>query len=138
MLSKEEVIKIAKELDFSPEQYLVFSGGSLAAHEIRPTDDVDMVVTPELFSRLKASNDWKYTSRYDGTEFLDHGKVEIASKLEWSEYLVTLAEAKSREDIIEGIPFMNLSDVIQFKLAYGRDKDKDDIELIKEHLRANS
>lgn len=138
MLSKQAVIKIAKDLDFPKDQYLLFSGSSLAAYGIRPTSDVDIVVAPELFSRLKISGDWKFTNRFSNdTQFLERDDIEIASKLEWDDYPVTLSEAKSREDIIEGIPFMSLKDVIQFKQALGRDKDMKDIELIKRYLKAN-
>jgi hypothetical protein len=123
-----------KDLDLASDQYLVFSGGTLAAHEIRETSDVDVVVTQSLFAELKETSEWKHTNRCDGTEFLDKGDVEIASKLELEDYPVTLAEAKSREDIIDGIPFMNLKDFIQFKQAYGRKKDKKDIKLINNYL----
>jgi hypothetical protein len=138
MLDKNAVLNIAKKLDLPPEQYLIFAGGSLATHGIRETGDVDMVVTPELFASLKESGVWKHSTRWeDNIEFLARGDVEIASKLEWDEYPVTLVEAKSREDIIDGIPFMSLKDIIQFKQAYGRKKDQRDIMLIKEYLEAN-
>jgi len=137
MLNKVKIIQKIKELNFSPKQYLVFSGGSLAAHGIRETSDVDMVVTPELFSKLKETDEWKCTTKNGDKEYLSRGDVEMASKLEWDDYPVTLTEAKQREDIIESIPFMSLNDVIHFKQAMNRPKDFADIALIKNYLQAN-
>lgn len=37
-------------------------------------------------------------------------------------------------EIIEGVPFIRLSELIKFKMALGRDKDKKDIELIEQYL----
>lgn len=62
MLNKQAVIKIAKELDFPKEQYLVITGTVLAAHEIREADDVDIVVNQELFDELKEDGGWKFTN----------------------------------------------------------------------------
>lgn len=136
MLDRKAIIKKVKELNFPPEEYLVFSGGSLAAHGIRETSDVDLVVTPELFSKLKETDEWECTAKNGDTEFLSRGDVEIASKLEWEDYPVTIDEAKEREDVIEGVPFMNLKDVIHLKQAMNRPKDRKDIELIKIYLQA--
>jgi len=39
--------------------------------------------------------------------------------------------------LIDGIPFMNTEELIKFKMAFGREKDFKDIELIKEYIKNN-
>jgi len=138
MLNKDDIIKKVKELNFSSDQYLVFSGGSLAAHGIRQTSDVDLVVKSELFDKLVQTGKWQLTTGKDNTKFLVNDNIEITSQLAWSDYPTTLEEAKSREILIDGVPFMSLADLIEFKQALGRNKDDKDIELINNYLEAYS
>lgn len=42
-----------------------------------------------------------------------------------------MEEIISSATLIDGIPFMNLDELIKFKIALGREKDFEDIELIK-------
>jgi hypothetical protein len=37
-------------------------------------------------------------------------------------------------EIIDGVPFIKLDELIKFKKALGRDKDKKDVELIEQYL----
>lgn len=136
MLDKQEVTKKVKELQLPDDQYIVISGSSLAGHGIRKTRDVDIVATPELFESLKKRSGWKLVKKYkERVEFLERGVVEIASRLFWSGYDTSLEEALRTKDMISGVPFMNLQEVIKFKQAMGRQKDKQDIVLIKKYLQ---
>jgi hypothetical protein len=136
---KKVVTDTIKKLDFPAASYPVFSGAVLAVHGIRSAADIDIVAQPDLFLNLKQSGEWKLTTRYeDDTEFLQRDSFEIASKLAWSKYPVTLTEAKEHEDMIDGVPFMSLEDVIQFKQAMGQDKDTEDIALIKKYVAGSS
>ncbi len=138
MLDKAAIVKKMKELNLPTDQYLVLSGGSLAAHGIRQTSDIDIVADEDLFAQLKKTGQWKLTKRYqDETEFLEGEVVDIASRLEWSDYQTTFSVARSRADIIEGVPFMSLDDLIEFKQAMSREKDFADIASINEYLEAS-
>ncbi|MEX2515038.1 MAG: hypothetical protein WD335_02845 [Candidatus Paceibacterota bacterium] len=138
MLNKDQVISIIKDLHFPPDQYLVIAGTVMAVHGIRKADDVDLVISSDLFEHLKEEGDWEHCTRHeDNSEFLARDKIDIASKLDLYDYPTTLTEAKIRQDIIEGIPFMGLNDLIEFKQVYGRKKDLGDIKLIKDYLQAN-
>lgn len=137
-LNKGEIIDEVQSLDWPTDKFIVFSGAVLALHDIRETSDIDIVVSDDLFSLCQESDEWKPGKQErQETAFLEKGIIEVASRLDWKDYSTTLAEAKEREDIISGIPCMSLPDLLAFKQAMNRSKDRDDIMLIKKHLQAN-
>lgn len=134
-LGREQIIDAVKKLGWPSEQYLVYTGTVLAVHGIRPANDIDIVANSDLFSKLQKNQDWESAKPSEtDTYFLERDDIEVASKLEWKDFEITLEDAKRNEDVIDGIPFMALSDVVKVKQAMGREKDKKDIKLIREYL----
>jgi hypothetical protein len=43
-------------------------------------------------------------------------------------------ELREAAEIIDGIPFCNLKDIVRIKRSYGREKDSKDIALIENYL----
>jgi hypothetical protein len=127
------LISKIKSLNFPPDQYVVIGSGILDALGIRPSVDIDIAVLPELHKRLKESGEWKEKIKYDKI-FLEKDIIEIGPDLPWEYYSTTTKEAIASAQIIEGIPFMNLNELIKFKQALGREKDLKDIETIKKYL----
>ena len=125
-----------KKLNLPLGQYIVFSGGVLEAFGIRETRDVDVVVIPDLFKKLRESGLYKEEMRF-GKLWLFSDNIDIGLKLDWENYSTTTEEAIKTAVIINGVPFLNLQEMIKFKKAMGREKDFKDIELIKEYLKNN-
>jgi hypothetical protein len=48
-----EIIKEVKSLNLPIGQYVVFGSGPLQIHGIRESNDVDLLVLPGLFEKLK-------------------------------------------------------------------------------------
>lgn len=130
------IITKIKELNFPIGEYVVVGSGILDALNIREANDIDIAVTNDLHQKLKETGEWKEYERYDLIRvFLKKDVYEIIPQLNWDKYETTTEEAISSAKIIEGIPFMNLEELIKFKTALGREKDLKDIELIKKYLK---
>jgi hypothetical protein len=104
---------------------------------IRPAKDIDLSVLPPLFERLRAGGGWVAEERY-GRVILRRGDVELNAQLEWEDYPTTTIEAIEGALIIDGIPFMNLDELVRFKRALGREKDERDIALIEAYRSQRS
>ena len=53
MFCKDDIIQIVKELNLTEKQYCLIAGASLVLHQINEfTEDIDIVVTAEEFSRI--------------------------------------------------------------------------------------
>ncbi|MCL5006743.1 MAG: hypothetical protein M1153_01150 [Patescibacteria group bacterium] len=124
-----------KELNFPPDQYIVFGGAAIAARGIRETKDADILVTQELLDECSQDNQWQTHPRLDPNEpaGLDNGIIEIYSTIGGG-FSTNFKELRANADIIDDIPFCSLEDVIRIKEAYGREKDLKDVELIKQYL----
>lgn len=143
-LSQGEEIKQKNQLKFEVlkkhnlpiGQYVVSGSGPLGIRNIREIGDIDIIVSPQLRDVLIA--------RYG---MVDDGKVkkvvfpgvDIEAFWEGSFYTQpqqdhqpTVADMISRAEIIDGLPFLSLKDVLYFKRKMNRCKDLEDIRLIEE------
>jgi hypothetical protein len=126
------IFEKVKSLNLPLGQYVIVSSGVLDALGIRPARDIDIAVLPELHKRLKESGEWKEDERF-GKIFLMKDIFECIPSLEWDKYPTTTEQAIASATIIEGVPFMNIEELIKFKTALGREKDLKDLELIKNY-----
>lgn len=126
-----------KLLDLPLGQYVVVASGILEALGIRKASDADISVLPDLFTKLRSTGDWDEFEEY-GKTFLQKENATIIPSLEWDKFPITAEQAINSAVIINGIPFMNLEMLRQFKLALGREKDFADIELIDKYVKNNT
>lgn len=130
-----DIFTEVKHLDLPLGQYVVFGGGPLMAHGIRDTSDVDLFVMPTLYQVLKADG-WEETELPGphGGLYLVNGIYEADDTWHYHEYDPTPEHVISIADVIQGIPFAPLTEVLKWKQAWGRPKDLADIPLIEQHL----
>lgn len=112
-------------------EYAVVGGGVMAAHGLREHHDVDLIVTPELFKKLVTIG-WEKAT--DKENVIRKGNFEADSDFHYQNYRPNQLELIENADLIRDIPFIKLSELLKFKEALGREKDKEDIELIKKYL----
>lgn len=129
-MDKQEVIALIRSLQLPETQYVVVGGAALSIRGIRDTDDIDLVVTAELFELLSHSG-WSEKLRPNGKPgfrrecfeaYLDVNAENFGRSTSW---LIENAEA------IHGIPCVDLETLADWKRAYGRTKDLRDVEIIE-------
>ncbi len=124
-----------KSLNLPLGQYVVVGGGVLAAHGIRDFKDIDILITEELFDELK-KNGWTVKVTSWGSNNVVNGIVEAGPGIvSCKNYEPDITKVIKEADIINGIPFMNLYELVKFKKALGREKDLADVRLVEEHLK---
>ncbi len=136
------VLEKIKKLNFPSGQFIVVGGAVLAAHGIRGTEDLDLLVSPELFEKCKQEgwelNLWTKMGK-KGKDWLKKDGVELYTELIMVGESI-LAKDLTENDIetIEGIPFLSLARLIEFKKEYlslyNRPKDIKDLTLIEAYL----
>ncbi len=127
MLAEEIVAKI-REQRFPYGSYIVFGSGPLAAAGIRLTQDIDIVVTPELYADLK-SKGWKEINNGE-KNLLYHDVFEASITWDFGDYHKSLPELLKNKTLLDGVPFVNLSEVKRWKQHMDREQDREDIDLI--------
>jgi len=69
-----------REMNLPLGKYAIFGSGPLAVRRIRDTKDIDLIVTPDIYSYYRKQNGWKLRFAY-GIFFLRKGNVEIWKKM---------------------------------------------------------
>lgn len=114
-----------KKLKLPKKQYAIFGSGPLAIRGIRKSEDIDIIVNQTLWNKLVK----KYPLN---TEFLIKiNSIEIYKN--WLPWIKDTDKIIEDSETIEGFPFVKLKHVFDWKRKYGREKDKKDIELIKQY-----
>lgn len=120
------------ELGLPDNQFIVVGSGIMAAVGIRDSDDIDMIVSEELFRQLEDSG-WEHDEWADQV-VLKRDVFDIGTQWD-GKAIDELIDTATR---IEGIPYLSLQDLRKWKKEKGRDKDIRDIKLIDAYLEAQS
>ena len=131
-----DIFKILKNLSLPQGEYVVV-GGAMTAAGIRPTDDLDILVTPNLYQKLK--NKGFKQCRCEkclkvSRLILKKDNVDIVPNYMLGDYIGDTNKLIQEADIINGFPFIKLEELAKFKKELGRSKDLNDIKLIKAYL----
>lgn len=130
------MISEVKKLSLPLGKYAVVMGASLCAHNVRDAGDVDIIIDKCLARGLLKKGFILENLVSDGVpcQRLSKGNIEIF------DYFLNVGTFDKRNtvfkelDIISGIPFINLKNMMTIKNRFGREKDKKDILLIEAHL----
>lgn len=128
-MSNMNVFEKVLELGLPTDSYVVVAGGVLVALGLLDWDgDIDLAVTPEVFERYK-SDGWEQDD-WRGKLVLRRDIYDIGVGFgEWS-----LEELQADAQWIQGVPFMSLDKLLQWKKQMGREKDLQHIALVQQYL----
>lgn len=126
----KKLLEQLRKLNLPQDQYAVYGSGPLAIRKIREAKDLDIIVTDDLYQKLKEK--YPRTNRYKGIII---GEIEIYPVWAWEPEIHGLEGCIKRAEMIDGIKYINLEDLIQCKRMMGGEKHLNDIRLIKNYLR---
>jgi len=119
-----------RKLNLPDKKYAIYGSGPLAVREIRKAKDLDIVVSNDLYEKLKE----KYLTDPKKWRRIKIGEIEIYPSWAWEPKIKELEKIIKRAELIEGLRFVRLDDLIKWKKKMGRSKDLKDINLVKEYL----
>ncbi len=126
----ERALNNLKKLDLPKDKYAIYGSGPLAVRRIRKAQDLDVVVTKDLFEKLKEKHKEKDPGHIviGNIEFYADCQSAISNPL----------KVIKRAEEIQGFKFITLKDLIDWKKKLGRDKDLKDIQLIKKYFKESN
>lgn len=119
------------ELNLQAGTYVVVGSGILNALGIRESEDVDLVVTEDAYQMLNEKG-WEHGEWRD-QPVLRRDVFDIGRH--W--YGKGVKELLKTAQVVDGIPYLSLDDVYEWKKGLGREKDIRDIALIDEYRKSN-
>ncbi len=126
-----------KKLDLPKDQFVVLGSGILGALGIREVGDIDLLVRSGLFDRLKKEG-WKYEIiEIEGhpREMLSHEYFQAFKDFWWRGDILNADEGFKRSETINGVAFIALAILFEVKKGMKREKDFQDVILIKKYLK---
>jgi len=140
-----DILEKIKGLHLPKEQFVVMGSAILEIKGIRKAGDLDIIVTKELFTKLKNDSAWEYKQEIGDVgggievELLDNKK---GTQLYWNIYgggeIDFFFNDLSGIEEIGGIYFVSLSNLLEVKSgSWDREKDRNDAELIKNYMSRN-
>jgi hypothetical protein len=124
-----------RALELPIADYVIFGSGPLAVRGlIEEVHDLDVVARGTAWEQAKGLGEVRIAPEGDPVVWLEGGAIEVfGGWLGWDiDMLIDNAQ------IIDGLPFARLEDVLAFKLSLGRPKDEVHARLIEGYLRGDS
>ena len=138
---QNNIIETVRALGLPSDKYAVFGSGLMDVLGLRSSNDIDIVVTRDLFRELYADDEWCEMKYPDDCFGLNHVSKNIELFYESKMPLcsqVEIEEKIRRATTITGVKFVQVSDVLAWKRALRREKDLQDVALIDYYLQNNS
>ena len=135
-MTKEKIITKVKTLNLPKGSYVVFGSCPLAVVHIREANDIDLLVSEEVFIKLREAG-WQELHKSPHDIPLVHDVFEAHDNWNFSSYRPspTLSQLLASAKVVDGIPFASLEEVRKWKVASHRPKDIVDIALIDAYLQ---
>jgi len=126
------IIKIIKDAKLPDGEYIVVGSGVMNALGIRDAEDIDLVISANLYQQLKQA----------GWEEVDKGEYKVLfnepfeAGFSWDSVDETpnLDDLKKDAVMIDGVAFASLGRVREWKLKVRRLKDIKDVLMIDKYL----
>ncbi|OGG55092.1 hypothetical protein A3D62_01050 [Candidatus Kaiserbacteria bacterium RIFCSPHIGHO2_02_FULL_49_11] len=147
-----DIFTRVQELAFPSGQYVVVGSASMEVYGLRKAHDLDVLVTETLFATLK-NEGWEEDGVFAKKgEKVRERLIQLKRKrlirpdaevlMDFYEHdtdrLISSAGFIERAEIINGLPFMPLQELLDIKRIVGRGKDLADVELIESYLKVRN
>ncbi|RYF29042.1 MAG: hypothetical protein EOO17_03110 [Chloroflexi bacterium] len=124
------IVERVKSLNLPLDQLVVIGSGIVDALDMRASQDIDLAVSGQLFEQLRFSGDYQVNERH-GDIVLERDDVEIWQ--DWGDDLPYDMLARGAV-VIGGVQFCHPATVLRWKQDHGRQKDTEDIQLLRQYL----
>ncbi|MBU4162487.1 hypothetical protein KJ859_02815 [Patescibacteria group bacterium] len=124
-----------KKLNLPKDKFAIFGSGPLAINGIRDSEDIDIIVKSDVWDELAKKYPKELEKEYSHLEkgkLIKIGEIEIYKN--WEPWFDDVNLLIDDSDIFEGIRFVKLNYVLEWKKKYGREKDQKDVQLIEEYM----
>lgn len=127
------LFKEVSELGFQPNTFAIFGSGPLLAHNLtNEIDDVDIIVNDNGWQKALTLGKLDHAASGDPVVRIGDN-IEIFNS--WAPGIWNTQNLINEAEIINGLPFVKLENVLAWKKLRNKPKDQKHIELIEAYLK---
>lgn len=122
-MNKEEILSVLENYNFDKDNYIVISGASMVLQGVKEyTSDIDIVVSQEYFEYLLSNYEcvFERVNEYGKEVYFIGNVINFSTTYYDSEYT-----------LVNGIKVQSIESIIELKSKLNREKDKNDINLLR-------
>lgn len=123
-----------KTLGLPVGSFAVFGSGPMIVRGMRESGDIDIIVTEVLFKEIEKDPTWVAHEMRDHHPGLKRGMFEIFYT--WAPGAWDVEQLIREAELFDGVPFVRLESVIEWKQLRDSDKDREDLGLIEAFKKA--
>ena len=129
----KELLSKVRELDLAQGTFAIFGSGPMAVRDLKEPNDLDIIVTKEVYEKFKSVDGWIEKLFHEGEDYyLEKDGIELWNT--WGPGDWDIANMIETAEMIEGLPYVTLDHVLAWKKKNNRQKDIIDIAKIKKYL----
>lgn len=129
----ERLLSEMKSLGLPPDDFAVFGSGPMVIRGMREPHDLDVLARGEAWEICKSKS--KPPKAVSGGELCKFFNDDIEIFSSWAPGEWDVDELIDTAEIFEGIRYVRLEHVLEWKRRMGREKDLKDIAMIEEYLK---
>lgn len=131
----EELIKSVKSLNLPIGKYVLFGSAPIIVKGLRPAlHDIDIVVKEDLWNEYQNKEGWVKKPFNDKETYLEWSGKNIEFWKSWGPGEWDVNKIIEEAEIIDGLPFVQLETVLEWKKICARPKDIEDIKLLEKYI----
>jgi hypothetical protein len=127
-----DLLEELKKLNLPKGKFAIFGSGPMAVKGLKEPHDLDVIVTEDVFEDLKSRSNFE-TKIIKDFEYLEKDGIEFLK--EWDPVEWNVERLINEAEMIDGLPFVKLDEILKWKKFENREKDQKDIKLIEEYLK---
>lgn len=136
-MANKELFQKVRDLDLPKGKYALFGSAPLGIRNLKECNDADIIVTEDLWNDIKEKDGFSYERKGNSECFTNNdGSIEFWHN--WFPWYKNIDKLLESAEIIDGLPFVKLEYVVEWKKLFGREKDLKDIERVEKFLKNNA
>lgn len=135
-MTNHKLFQEVKDMRLPEGTFVLFGSTPMGIRGIKESRDADILLTEDVWGVFARDSSWERGEMTHGSAWLRKGNIELWK--DWKPGQWDVRQLIDEAEVIDGLPFVSLGRVLEWKKLSSREKDLKDIETIENFLEKES